>query len=51
MTDPKDLTPAPKADLDDKTRQLNTLIGLSDKFGDSSSSAFAKNIASWSQNR
>jgi phage-related minor tail protein len=30
---------------DDRTRQLNTLIGLSDKFGDSLSNAFAKNIA------
>ncbi len=30
---------------DDRKRQLNTLIGLSDKFGDSLSNAFAKNIA------
>jgi phage-related minor tail protein len=30
---------------DDKQRQLNTLIGLSEKFGDSLSNAFAKNIA------
>lgn len=29
----------------DQTRQLNTLIGLSDKFGDSLSNAFAKNIS------
>jgi phage-related minor tail protein len=29
----------------DRERQLNTLIGLSDKFGDSLSKAFAKNIA------
>jgi hypothetical protein len=29
----------------DRERQLNTLIGLSDKFGDSLSNAFAKNIA------
>lgn len=29
----------------DRTRQLNTLIGLSDKFGDSLSNAFAKNIS------
>ncbi|WP_134497653.1 phage tail tape measure protein [Microvirga pakistanensis] len=30
---------------DDRKRQLDTLIGLSDKFGDSLSNAFAKNIA------
>jgi hypothetical protein len=30
---------------EDRKRQLNTLIGLSDKFGDSLSNAFAKNIA------
>lgn len=30
---------------EDKKRQLNTLIGLSDKFGDSLSKAFAKNVA------
>jgi hypothetical protein len=30
---------------DDRKRQLNTLIGLSEKFGDSLSHAFAKNIA------
>ncbi|MGO4572803.1 phage tail tape measure protein [Microvirga sp. 2TAF3] len=30
---------------EDRQRQLNTLIGLSDKFGDSLSNAFAKNIA------
>jgi phage-related minor tail protein len=29
----------------DRERQLNTLIGLSDKFGDSLANAFAKNIA------
>ena len=29
---------------EDRKRQLNTLIGLSDKFGDSLSNAFAKNI-------
>ena len=29
---------------DDRTRQLNTLIGLSEKFGDSLANAFAKNI-------
>lgn len=35
-----------KSDLEkDRERQLNTLIGLSDKFGDSLSNAFAKNIA------
>lgn len=36
LTDPID---------DDRKRQLNTLIGLSEKFGDSLSNAFAKNIA------
>jgi len=30
---------------DDRKRQLDTLIGLSEKFGDSLSSAFARNIA------
>jgi hypothetical protein len=30
---------------EDRKRQLNTLIGLSDKFGDSLANAFAKNIA------
>ncbi|UVF18234.1 phage tail tape measure protein [Microvirga terrae] len=30
---------------DDRKRQLTTLIGLSDKFGDSLSNAFAKNVA------
>jgi hypothetical protein len=30
---------------EDRKRQLNTLIGLSDKFGDSLSNTFAKNIA------
>jgi len=30
---------------DDKQRQLNTLIGLSEKFGDTLSSAFAKNVS------
>lgn len=30
---------------EDRKRQLSTLIGLSDKFGDSLSNAFAKNIA------
>jgi len=30
---------------EDRKRQLNTLIGLSEKFGDSLSNAFAKNIA------
>jgi phage-related minor tail protein len=29
----------------DRTRQLNTLIGLSERFGESLSNAFAKNIA------
>lgn len=37
---------SPKSDWEkDRERQLNTLIGLSDKFGDSLSNAFAKNIA------
>lgn len=36
----------PFLDKEEQTkRQLNTLIGLSDKFGDSLSNAFAKNIA------
>lgn len=30
---------------EDRKRQLNTLIGLSDKFGDSLSNPFAKNVA------
>jgi phage-related minor tail protein len=29
----------------DRTRQLNTLIGLSEKFGDSLTNAFAKNVS------
>jgi phage-related minor tail protein len=32
-------------ETEDRKRQLNTLIGLSEKFGDSLSNAFAKNIA------
>jgi phage-related minor tail protein len=37
---------SPKSELDkDRERQLNTLIGLSEKFGDSLSNAFAKNIS------
>jgi hypothetical protein len=36
LTDPID---------DDRKRQLNILIGLSEKFGDSLSNAFAKNIS------
>jgi hypothetical protein len=40
---PADLGQDPMAA--DRTRQLNTLIGLSEKFGDSLSHAFAKNIA------
>ncbi|MBF9195225.1 phage tail tape measure protein [Microvirga sp. BT290] len=36
LTDPID---------DDRKRQLNTLIGLSEKFGDSLSNAFAKNVS------
>lgn len=34
-----------KEEEEDKKRQLNTLIGLSDKFGESLSNAFAKNVA------
>ena len=45
MADQKDLTKTQKEALSDKDCQLNTLIGLSDKFGDSLSNAFAKNIA------
>ena len=45
MADQKDLAPGQKSALDDKQRQLGTLIGLSEKFGDSLSNAFAKNIA------
>ncbi|MXQ13843.1 phage tail tape measure protein [Microvirga makkahensis] len=44
MDHPKDLALAQEAALDDKQRQLDTLIGLSEKFGDSLSRAFAKNI-------
>ncbi len=44
--DQKPGTNNPKSDWEkDKERQLNTLIGLSDKFGDSLSNAFAKNVA------
>lgn len=47
---PDDKNQEPKLNiLSDKgeqtKRQLNTLIGLSDKFGDSLSNAFAKNIS------
>ena len=45
MPDPKDLAAEQKSALSDKDRQLNTLIGLSEKFGDSLSNAFAKNIS------
>jgi hypothetical protein len=45
MPDLKDLTAEQKIALGDKDCQLNTLIGLSEKFGDSLSHAFAKNIA------
>jgi hypothetical protein len=41
----KDLSKTQKEALSDKDRQLSTLIGLSDKFGDSLSNAFAKNVA------
>ncbi len=34
-----------KQENEDRKRQLDTLIGLSEKFGDSLSNAFAKNIA------
>jgi len=45
MPDETFLAAAQKTAIDDKQRQLNTLIGLSEKFGDSLSNAFAKNIA------
>jgi phage-related minor tail protein len=36
---------SPRSEIDkDRERQLNTLISLSDKFGDSLSNAFAKNV-------
>ena len=41
---PSSISPADPIPAD-RTRQLNTLIGLSEKFGDSLSNAFAKNIA------
>jgi phage-related minor tail protein len=40
----KDNAPIIEAE-EDRKRQLNTLIGLSDKFGESLSNAFAKNVA------
>lgn len=40
---PADLGQDPTAA--DRTRQLNTLIGLSEKFGDSLTNAFAKNVS------
>ncbi|MCB8820051.1 phage tail tape measure protein [Microvirga rosea] len=45
MADPIDSISAQKELLGDKDRQLQTLIGLSDKFGESLSKAFAKNVA------
>ncbi|WP_420846732.1 hypothetical protein [Microvirga tunisiensis] len=41
---PSSISPADPIPAD-RTCQLNTLIGLSEKFGDSLSNAFAKNIA------
>jgi hypothetical protein len=43
MPDPKDLTAEQKIALGDKDRQLNTLIGLSEKFADRH--AFGKSSA------
>ncbi|MGO4704515.1 phage tail tape measure protein [Microvirga sp. 2MCAF38] len=46
MSDPKDGTKRENNALDeDRKRQLNTLISLSDRFGDSLANAFAKNVA------
>jgi phage-related minor tail protein len=45
LANSKDSKNTQKGALNDKDRQLNTLIGLSDKFGDSLSNAFAKNIS------
>jgi phage-related minor tail protein len=45
MPDPVNKKPPNDENQKDRERQLNTLIGLSDKFGDSLSNAFAKNIA------
>jgi len=46
LSDNRPKGPIPPTDpIDDRKRQLNTLIGLSEKFGDSLSNAFAKNIA------
>ena len=42
--EPNPKTPEDDA-ANDRKRQLNTLIGLSDKFGDSLANAFAKNVA------
>ncbi len=44
MNGQNDPAPAQKDALDDRQRQLNALIGLSEKFGASLSKAFAKNI-------
>ncbi|MBZ6076414.1 phage tail tape measure protein [Microvirga puerhi] len=46
MADPIDSRNAQKSEiLKDKDRELQTLIGLSDKFGESLTKAFAKNVA------
>ncbi|MCB5176276.1 phage tail tape measure protein [Microvirga sp. SM9] len=45
VADPIDFKNTQKEVFKDKDRQLNTLIGLSDRFGESMASAFAKNIA------
>jgi phage-related minor tail protein len=48
LTDPRtpsDMNPLDNAGHEDRKRQFNTLISLSDKFGDSLAGAFAKNVA------
>ncbi|MGF9764290.1 hypothetical protein AAII07_55225 [Microvirga sp. 0TCS3.31] len=46
MAEPLKLNPATSdKGNEDRQRQLNTLIGLSEKFGDSLSNAFAKNVS------
>jgi phage-related minor tail protein len=42
---PQVMTPAEKEVDEDRKRQLNTLISLSEKFGDSLANAFAKNVS------
>ncbi|MBO1907091.1 phage tail tape measure protein [Microvirga sp. 3-52] len=45
MVETKPVANVGDTQTEDRKRQLNTLIGLSEKFGDSLSNAFAKNIA------